>query len=549
MDSTGSRLSPDAAADAPHPGQGGIVDTVQSLLVAFVFAMVFRGFVCEGFVIPTGSMAPTLMGAHVRLRSPATSYEYAADASPIIDVARRIVAGQARDIGRPVMDPMISRSAPVAQVPNQALAANARNGDRVLVLKYIAPFTAPKRWDVVVFKNPTDPAGDSIYYIKRLVGMPNETLLIADGDVFAGPPEGDVSAMTIQRKPEFVQRAVWQPIYDSDYQPVDVQAMEGAMRVRWKGAPWVPSAGWDIRGDRAWVRDSVEPASLTWDGALVPLDDWNAYNVYRNDVALYPTADLRVQAAIDVDDPKSFATALELGARGHMMRMQIGGGTVQLSVTPQDTAAPIASSETAWTPPSGSPVLLEFWHVDQSLSVFADGLRIATLDYELGDPLRRIALAHFGRTLDQVIANPVGQRPAPPTLSWSFSGSPFALRRVIVDRDLYYRPAFLNPNDQFPCNGEPVDGLAFACDPRNPAKLGDGAYVMFGDNSAASRDSRLWGRPHQLVTRELGVTEPFIVPHEMLIGQAWTVYFPAPLPMSPGGATFIPDFGRLRFIR
>jgi hypothetical protein len=39
------------------------------------------------------------------------------------------------------------------------------------------------------------------------------------------------------------------------------------------------------------------------------------------------------------------------------------------------------------------------------------------------------------------------------------------------------------------------------------------------------------------------------VPHEMLIGQAWTVYFPAPLPMSPGGATFIPDFGRLRFIR
>ena len=549
MDSTGSSAAHDAESDASHPGQGGIVDTVQSLLVAFVFAMVFRGFVCEGFVIPTGSMAPTLMGAHVRMRSPATSYEYATDATPVIETARRIVAGQARDIGRPVIDPMISRSAPVAQVPNQALASSARNGDRVLVLKYIAPFTVPKRWDVVVFKNPTDPAGDSVYYIKRLVGMPNETLLVADGDVFAGPVDGDASAMTIQRKPEFVQRAVWQPIYDSDYQPVNVQAMEGAMRVRWRGAPWVPSPGWDIRGDRAWVRDSAAPSSLTWDGAIMPLDDWNAYNVYRNDVALYPTADLRVQAAIEIGDPKAFTTTIDLGARGHVMRMQISSGAVRLSVTPQDTAAPIAASETPWVPPAGSPLLLEFWHVDQSLSVFADGLRIATLDYELGDPLKRIALAHYGRTLEQVIANPVGQRPAPPTLSWSFSGSPFALRRVIVDRDLYYRPAFLNPNDQFPCNGDPVDGLAFACDPRSPAKLGDGAYVMFGDNSAASRDSRLWGRPHELVVRELGVTEPFVVPHEMLIGQAWTVYFPAPLPMSPGGATFIPDFGRLRFIR
>ena len=60
MDPTGPQATHDEGPDASHPGQGGIVDTIQSLLVAFVFAMVFRGFVCEGFVIPTGSMAPTL---------------------------------------------------------------------------------------------------------------------------------------------------------------------------------------------------------------------------------------------------------------------------------------------------------------------------------------------------------------------------------------------------------------------------------------------------------------------------------------------------------
>lgn len=231
------------------------------------------------------------------------------------------------------------------------------------------------------------------------------------------------------------------------------------------------------------------------------------------------------------------------------MRFELGGGKVRLTVTPQDETAPIASAEVPWTPPSGSPMLLECWHVDQALTVFVNGLQVATLEYDLGDPLRRIALAHFGRTIDQVAANPVGQRPAPPTMSWSFEGSPFTLRRVIVDRDLYYRPAFLNPNDQFACNGDPVQGLGFACDAMSPSVIGADAYVMFGDNSAASRDSRLWGRPHPLVTRELGVDAPFVVPRDMLIGQAWTVYFPAPLPMAPGGSAFIPDFGRLRFIR
>ena len=49
-----------------------IIETLQSLIVAFVFAMVFRGFVVEGFVIPTGSMAPTLMGQNLLLHSDQT---------------------------------------------------------------------------------------------------------------------------------------------------------------------------------------------------------------------------------------------------------------------------------------------------------------------------------------------------------------------------------------------------------------------------------------------------------------------------------------------
>src|ERR1700759_5582261 len=50
----------------PQPPEGGVKDTIESILVAFILAFIFRAFVVEAFVIPTGSMAPTLLGAHMR---------------------------------------------------------------------------------------------------------------------------------------------------------------------------------------------------------------------------------------------------------------------------------------------------------------------------------------------------------------------------------------------------------------------------------------------------------------------------------------------------
>ncbi len=67
---------------------------------------------------------------------------------------------------------------------------NPETGDRILVLKW--PFDlglnalGPARWDVVVFK---DPADGSTNYIKRLVGLPGEVLMIVDGDVYTVPTD------------------------------------------------------------------------------------------------------------------------------------------------------------------------------------------------------------------------------------------------------------------------------------------------------------------------------------------------------------------------
>src|SRR6476620_4772498 len=64
------------AKSAKAKGGGGVKDTVESIIVAFILAFIFRAFVVEAFVIPTGSMAPTLLGAHMRFRCEDCGYEF-----------------------------------------------------------------------------------------------------------------------------------------------------------------------------------------------------------------------------------------------------------------------------------------------------------------------------------------------------------------------------------------------------------------------------------------------------------------------------------------
>src|SRR5437667_12083042 len=54
------------AVKSSDAGEGNIKETIESILVAFILAFIFRAFIVEAFVIPTGSMAPTLLGAHMR---------------------------------------------------------------------------------------------------------------------------------------------------------------------------------------------------------------------------------------------------------------------------------------------------------------------------------------------------------------------------------------------------------------------------------------------------------------------------------------------------
>src|SRR6266850_2946100 len=66
---------PPAKTEKPQEKEN-VKETIESILVAFILAFVFRAFVVEAFVIPSGSMAPTLMGGHMRFRCEECGYQY-----------------------------------------------------------------------------------------------------------------------------------------------------------------------------------------------------------------------------------------------------------------------------------------------------------------------------------------------------------------------------------------------------------------------------------------------------------------------------------------
>jgi len=541
--------------------ENSVVDTLQSLIVAFVLAMTFRGFVTEGFVIPTGSMAPTLLGQHKALRSPQTGWEFPAGIHP----------RQPDSTVDHAADPMLGPEFPGAGSADRY--ARTRMGDRILVLKSLYPFVSPSRFDVVVFKNPTNPNGEDGNYIKRLIGLPGESIWLADGDIFAGDAEepDNLDAYRIQRKPEYVQRAVWQPVHDSDFVPSRPEGLDGFYRgPPWMGAHWKTKAeDWTdptARDLRTYRCDVADATILEWEDHIRIIDDWAPYNMLvvrpdRRDA--FFVNDVRVSAAI-VPDVDGLEMAFTLEAMGHQYEFAIAGG--QASVRMRSAEYGDEFMDQGWTGAdpvavgafaAGRPTSVEFWHVDQSMSIFVAGKRVAHFEYDWSPEERlQFATGRGGSVADLASLRPATR----PVLRWRFSGSPVSLHSVRVDRDLFYRTDRLtqsakkNPTSPDPETGRDYDDIvwagnyAYGTNPDNLALLGPDHFFMAGDNSTASSDSRLWGNPHPLVATQIDPA-PFVVNRKLLLGKAWVVYFPAPRSATKNGKPFIPDFGRLRFIR
>ena len=605
--------TPDSShAEAPSEN---IKETLISILIAFVLAFAFRSFVIEAFIIPTGSMAPTLMGAHMRFSSEQTGANWSVGPWDYSDpgswqdpasVQGNHLAGEQPVV---VHDPISGE-----QITQQDV--RLRSGDRILVLKYLYALREPARYDVVVFKNPSDP---SVNYIKRLLGLPGEQLALVDGDLFTRPvpanatpqdwtssaasPQAwatwDEPGWTIARKPERVERAVWQMVFDSSMTPL--QAGAGQIVAGYKSPWFAPADQWTSNEpgssaaggptDAGTLTTKASAASLTWNNAAVwmtrgpapqgpvpgggtrdidrsitdryPYNQlpWNTVRSRRQlgEVNYYPVSDLRMHAGVA---PTGAATELRaiITARGHQFQAEIKGGKATLSMRPETN--PAQGVDPAWTTlaegtadlPAGRLTEVDFWHVDQACVLFVGGKQVARGEYNWG-PSQRLRYA-TGLTIEQLIARqaaePRGSVLSDPELyrkpkvRWEVAteaGKPLTMHRIGLERDLHYQPATYG-------RGPFAGHAGAATHPATTMNLESDQFFVCGDNSPQSQDSRLWDPPEPsaaaLMTDRKMSNIVGVVPRDLMMGKAFFVYFPS---LTGGSPTAVPDVGRMRFIR
>ena len=523
-------------------------ETFESIVIAFILAFVFRAYIVEAFVIPTGSMAPTLLGAHYELRSPDSGYRYDAGPPTGVQSGRRITANvMPRDVA--ASDPMTLLE---HRVPR---GTRSLPGDRILVHKYLYFLSEPRRWDVVVFKNPTGPSGQAENYIKRLVGKPHEDMHILDGNIYVRPRGESWQIARKTDRPE-VQQAVWQPIYHSAYVPLP-SLSSPIGRDAW-AVPWVPDneGDWDLTGRDAYRYSGSGGDTLAFDfdagpyqsgEAMYPYNQFELRRLKLHQRQLQPIEDVRLAATVEAlgDGPVSFELAttgrwdrLERGDDTRVLRASIDrDGRIVLTASRPGEARrePLAEARTRPIVP-GQPRRFELWHVDQHLILFDGGRRRAqaTVDLSMAELKRR----------------PPPDPLPEPTLT---VGGPALLTAVQLDRDLYYIAGSPPGNVTMTARGGLIrDGSGRVVD-TEPVRLRADEFFCMGDNSPASDDSRYWRGVHPWVEPYFDGAGPApagIVPRDLLIGRAFFVYFPSPHRLfgDPGGSVPIPNFGRMRFI-
>ena len=200
-----------------------IREIIETFAIAFVLAFLFRTFEGELFSIPTGSMAPTLMGRHKDFYCPECSFRYAISASNEFD------ATQNRKEAKAVFDgtcPQCRYTAYIGPDNPQNKNYPSFRGDNILVNKYTLDFRRPNRWDVTVFRYPGDPQTS---YIKRVVGLENETIAIQNGNVYV-QKVGETD-FQIARKPAHRMLSMLQMVHSNDY--TKPEHIAGGFPTRW----------------------------------------------------------------------------------------------------------------------------------------------------------------------------------------------------------------------------------------------------------------------------------------------------------------------------
>jgi len=493
-----------------------VVNTLEWLITAFILAFVFRAFVMEAFRIPTGSMADTLRGAHFRLCCSQCGYKYEHGFVP-------------RNYGYPEDTiPGGSVRLPPTRCPNcgyfwpQGYPQNSTqmpvaNGDRILVLKCIYQFFQPKRWDVVVFKNPLDP---TVNYIKRLIGLPGETLEVIDGDIYVN---GELA-----RKPSKVQNELWMPVYNNDYQPA--QPRQGSFN----GHTWQQTFR-NEPGSKWILDDKDNPTHFQLDS---PADQINTF--------FYDTTignDFRTAYAYDEvsrynympycsDLMMRFYARSAPAASG---QARAGAGCLGISLSKYETTykawIDLAGKMVIAKISEGKEAILSSKSLERPIINKSTLVKFANVDHLLTFQVGNEKLTYdLGRSAND--AGSIREDIAPQAKIFASTQAEVTLSHIAIFRDIHYTKTDA-PNRA--SQGDPI-------------VLGEDEFFVLGDNSPNSEDCRLWNKKGMGINGQRIYREG-IVPRDYLVGRALFVYWPSGFrPFAKFPFAVIPNVGQMRFI-
>lgn len=552
------KASPTSAprAEAARPAES-YRETIESIVVAFMLALVIRGFAAEAFVIPTGSMAPTLMGRHKEVECPQCGMTFTVNAADEPRSGRQVAFGTCSN----------------CRVRTQVDDLPSFNGDRILVMKFpydlsFLPLAdRPSRWDVVVFHYPEAPEQN---YIKRLVGLPGEELMIHGGNLFSRPIDRD-EPFRVLRKPLRHLRAMLIPVYDDRYRAIALKDKPDWQR-------WAPleTDDWSEPKDQqgTFVSSAENPSRVSWlryrhvipdqdqwrsllrgqepDRAPVPslIDDFSSYNTNqgKNEIGSPPmvephwVGDLSLEFELEVGSQRG-QVIIELIEAGISNRCTIDLAEGQAMLTRDGTTLG-APQQCGIDGPGRYRV--SFSNIDDRLTLWVDGR------------------TPFGEGIAYEIDR---TEPLPPTtadlapVGIGVEGAQVQVSGLVLQRDIYYT---LMPNasdlqgfgtlrslDEYrwlrSAMSDPSQFSELArLDPPRTFPIQAGRYMMMGDNSPRSKDSRAWSRLeaegiyYDDLNRfwQIGPWSdldraPHEVPEELIVGKAFFVYWPHGRPFGP----------------
>ena len=419
-----------------------------------------RAIAIEPFGVPTGSMALTLAGNHKCCVCPRCGHEVVVGSN--IGPNNDLLAGQ--------------RGFATAWCPNcyQAslgLEAHAETvGDRLLVDKNIFELRRPRRWEIAVFRCPSDPTKP---YVKRVVGLPGEQIQVRDGDVYINGQ--------LARKGHAEARTVGVLVFDNDFQPKD-----GGWKLRWRsGDPHVAAPGVLLTE----ASDRIDGTELKWPAADAqtgfrwllyrhwllderreePIRDQFAYNggALRHD--LKNVHDFLVEMDVEIG-PGEGTVAIGLRDGHDDVTAEIAAGQAR-AVRLLDNAGKLLHESAPFQLSDGRSHHVAYAFVDRRVSLSVDGTEL-------------IPAFDLPATTDRkAVSRPV----------WlGVQGVAATVRHFRLNRDIYYASAGRNAIFE-------------------PWPLGRDEYFMLGDNSANSEDSRYWSVP--------GVPESALMGRPLLLHQ------------------------------